>query len=44
MILLSRSDFCFITENGTLCDPSGHIGETEFQNIMRLQIRLYTQV
>jgi hypothetical protein len=39
-----RSDFRFITDNGALCDPNGAIGETEFQNIMRKQIRLYTQV
>ena len=38
-----RSDFCFITDNGALCDANGTIGEAEFQNIMRLQIRLYTQ-
>jgi hypothetical protein len=39
-----RSDFRFITDNGALCDSNGAIGETEFQNIMRKQIRLYTQV
>ena len=27
-----------------LCDNEGNIGEAEFQNIMRLQIRMYTQV
>ena len=29
---------------GLLCDEDGHIGEKEFQEIMRRQIRLYTQV
>ena len=43
-IHVSRSDFCFITDNGALCDAHGAIGEAEFQNIMRRQIRLYTQV
>ena len=43
-IHVSRSDFCFITDNGALCDANGAIGEAEFQNIMRRQIRLYTQV
>ena len=43
-IHVSRSDFAFVTDNGALCDASGAIGEAEFQNIMRRQIRLYTQV
>ena len=33
-----------MTKNGALCNKRGHLGPQEFENVMREQIRLYTQV
>ena len=42
-IFVSDSDFIAITKDSTLCNEQGHLGPKEFENVMREQIRLYTQ-
>ena len=37
-IHITDSDFASITENGALCDANGHLGQTEFANVIRRQV------
>ena len=37
-IHITNSDFASITENGALCDADGHLGQTEFANVIRRQV------
>ena len=40
---MTASDFASITEDGDLCDERGQLGPTEFENVMRKQIRHVAQ-
>ena len=42
-IFVSDSDFIAMTKNGTLCNKRRHLGPREFENVLRDQLRLYTQ-